>query len=112
MALTRLYIRSLLLSDTFYEAVQAKHLTMGNDFKRVPAGQVLFSIMMVLDACHASGIEQDFEEARKALETMPLEDFPSEDVSNFATSAQKKIKILLSDYALPIDLGSQSWFER
>jgi hypothetical protein len=35
MALMRLYICSLLLSDMFYEAVQAKHLTMGHDFKRV-----------------------------------------------------------------------------
>jgi hypothetical protein len=36
IALTWLYIRSL-LSDTFYKAVQAKHLTMGADFTRVPS---------------------------------------------------------------------------
>jgi hypothetical protein len=50
MALTRLYIRSR-LSDTFQETVKARHLTMGHDFKRIPAGQIMF--MMVLDACHA-----------------------------------------------------------
>ena len=101
MALTRLYIRSL-LTDTFYETVKARHLTMGHDFERIP-GQVLF--MMVMDACHAS-IERDFEGARKALSDMTLAQFPGEDVSAFAMHAQKKILILMSDFALPIDLGS------
>jgi hypothetical protein len=83
MTLTRLYIRSL-LSNMFYEAIQAKHLTMGHDFKRVP-GQVLF--IMVMDACHAS-IERDFEGARKkALVDLTLEAFPSENISDFVTSA-------------------------
>ena len=36
---------------------------------------------------------------------MTLAQFPGEDVSAFATHAQKKILILMSDFALPIDLG-------
>jgi hypothetical protein len=31
-------------------------------------------------------IERDFEDAQKALEKMTLEDFPGENVSDFATS--------------------------
>jgi hypothetical protein len=75
---------------------------MGHDFERI-LGQVLY--MVVMDACHAS-IKNDFEGARKALYDMTLAQFLGEDVSAFATHAQKKILILMSDFALPIDLGS------
>lgn len=76
---------------------------MGHDFECIP-GQVLF--MMVMDACHTS-IERDFVEgARKALSDMTLAHFLGEDVSTYATHAQKKILILMSDFTLPIDLGS------
>jgi uncharacterized membrane protein YgcG len=98
---TRLYIRSL-LTDTFYEAIENRHLTMGTDFDRVP-GQVLFA--MALDACHAS-IERDFDGAMKALNDMSLDQFPRENISEFATFAQKQLQILMSDFALPIKMGS------
>ena len=107
MALTWLYICSL-LTDTFYETVNAHHLlTMGHDFECIP-GQVLF--MMVLDACHAS-IKRDFDGARKALADMTLVQFPGEDITAFATFAQKRILVLMSDFALPIDLGLMLLFK-
>ena len=61
---------------------------------------------MALDTwCNASALH-DVAGARKTLEELSLDNYPGENVSDFLNEAQRLIKILLGDYALPVSTGS------
>jgi hypothetical protein len=98
--LSRMVVNSL-LTETFYETLRVRfgHL---EDFESYP-GSCLF--MMALEACNAS-VSHDVEGAKQKLEAMTLDTYPGEDVTAFATAAQKLVKIVQGDYALPVHTGS------
>ena len=61
---------------------------------------------MALEACNAS-ISHDVDGARQKLDAMTLDSYPGEDITAFATVAQKYLKIMMGDYALPVATGSR-----
>ena len=60
--------------------------------------------MMVLDTCNAS-VQRDVAGAQTKFETLTLDSYPGEDVTELATEALHLIHILSGLYALPINLG-------
>ena len=60
---------------------------------------------MALDTCNASALH-DVAGARKTFEDLSLDTYPGENVSDFLNEAQRLIKIMLGDYALPVCTGS------
>ena len=94
--LSRIVVNSL-LTEAFHDTIRTRfgHLA---DFDCLP-GSCVF--MMALEACNAS-ISHDVEGARQKLEAMTLDTFPGEDITAFATAAQKLIKVMQGDYALPV----------
>jgi hypothetical protein len=98
---SRMVVNSL-LTETFYKmlCVRFGHL---EDFESYP-GSCLF--MMALEACNAS-VSHDVEGVKQKLEAMTLDSYPGEDVTAFATAAQKMVKIIQGDYALPVQTGSK-----
>jgi hypothetical protein len=62
--------------------------------------------MMALDICNAS---QAFyvEGAGESLESLSLDDYPGENVTDCAAMAQKYITIMQGGYALPVKTGSK-----
>jgi hypothetical protein len=61
--------------------------------------------MTALEACNASAAH-DVEGARQKLKAMSLDSYPGENITDFAADAQKLIKIMQGDYAMPIHTGS------
>ena len=100
ITLSRLVVESLLTS-AFYEkiVIRFNHRT---DFEDLP-GSCLF--LMALDTCNASALH-DVAGAKKTLEDLSLDSYPGENVSDFLNEAQRLIKIMLGDYALPVCTGS------
>ena len=100
ITLSRLVVESLLTS-AFYEkiVVRFNHRT---DFEDLP-DSCLF--LMGLDTCNASALH-DVAGAKKNLEELSLDSYPGENVSDFLNEAQRLIKIMLGDYALPVCTGS------
>ena len=100
IALSRLIVESR-LTRSFMERIRTR---FGHhpDFKLFP-GSVL--LMMALDTCNAS-VAQDIAGASKDLAALSLSDYPGENVTNCITEAQRLVKILKGDYALPRQLGS------
>ena len=72
------------------------------DFEDLP-GSCLF--LIALDTCNESAL-YDVAAARKTLEELSLDNYPGENVSDFLNEAQRLIKIMLRDYALPVSTGS------
>ena len=90
-----------LLSQDIKATIRIKYGHLSN-FKSLP-GQVLF--MMALDVSNASAI-QDIDEATLAFKTLALSTYPGENIVDFATEAQRLIKIMGTGYALPYKTGS------
>ena len=68
------------------------------------SGACLF--MMPLETCNAS-VAHDVEGARNQLDGLTLDSYPGENVTDFTTEAQRLIKIMQGDYALPVNTGSK-----
>lgn len=60
--------------------------------------------MMTLDTCNVSA-EMDVDAAKEKFKTLSLENFPGENVMDFATNALKLIKILKGNYAMDTTVG-------
>ena len=73
-----------------------------NHFEDFP-GSVL--LMMALETCNAS-VAQDVAGALSKFERLSLPSYPGESVFDCATEAQRLVKILQHDYALPRQLES------
>ena len=94
-------ILETLLSQDIKGTIRIKYGHLSN-FKSLP-GQVIF--MMALDVSNASAI-QDIDEATQAFKQLTLTSYPGENVVDFATEAQRLIKIMSTGYALPYKTGS------
>jgi hypothetical protein len=62
--------------------------------------------MMVLEVCNAS-VSYDIEAAQEKFDTLKLDDFQGEDISDFGAEVQKQVKVIQTGYALPIRTGSK-----
>ena len=101
ITLSWLVVESL-LSAAFYEKIVIRYSHRA-DFKDLPSS-CLF--LMALETCNASTFH-DVEGARSLLETLSLDTYPGENISDLCTEAQRLIKIMLGDYALPVNTGSR-----
>ena len=72
-------------------------------FKKLPGSVYL---MMILEVCHAS-FAFKMDDAAKSLEDLALTAFSKENASKFLNEAQRLIKIIKVEYALPYQLGSK-----
>ena len=99
--LSRTVVESL-LTETFQEKIEIR-FSHREDFEFLP-GSCLF--MMALETCNASAF-YDVEGARKKLELLELNSYPGENVTEFASEAQRLIKIMQSAYSMPVNTGSQ-----
>jgi len=99
--LSRLVVESL-CTTTFREKIKIRYGHRKN-FRRLP-GSVYF--MMALETCNAS-VSHDVEGAKSQFEALTLDTYPGENLSDFASAAQKLIKIMKGDYALPVNTGSK-----
>lgn len=94
-------ILETLLSQDIKATIRIKYGHLPN-FKSLP-GQIIF--MMALDVSNASAI-QDIDEATTAYKDLTLTSYPGENIVDFATEAQRLIKIMSTGYALPYKTGS------
>ena len=94
-------ILETLLSQDIKATICIKYGHLQN-YKSLP-GQVIF--MMALDVSNASAI-QDIDEATTAFKGLTLSSYPGENIVDFATEAQRLIKIMSTGYALPYKIGS------
>jgi len=100
-SISRLAVETLVHPDLRAEVVVwHNHVP---SFKKLPG---IVYLMMVLDGCHAS-FAFKMDDAAKSLSTLTLETFDGENVSKFASEAQRLIKIMKGGYTLPYQLGSQ-----
>ena len=98
--LSRTVVESL-LTETFQEKLEIR-FSHREDFENLP-GSCLF--MMALETCNAS-VFHDIEGAKKKLEALNLNSYPGENVTEFASEAQRLIKIIQAAYSMPLNLGS------
>ena len=91
-----------LLTSTFQEKLEIR-FDHHPDFEYL-SGACLF--IMALKTCNAS-VAHDVEGAQKNLETLTLDSYPGENITDFTSEAQRLIKIMQGDYALPINTGSK-----
>jgi len=101
VALSRFVVESLCAID-FREKIKVRYGHLKN-FRRLP-GPVYF--MMALETCNAS-VSHDVEGAKALFDSLTLDTYPGENISDFASTAQKLIKIMQGDYALPVNTGSK-----
>ena len=94
-------ILETLLSQDIKATIRIKYGHLQN-YKSLP-GQVIF--MMALDVSNASAI-QDINEATTAFKGLTLSLYPGENIVDFATKAQRLIKIMSIGYGLPYKIGS------
>ena len=96
------FVVESLLTTTFLERITTK---FGNDqqFETYP-GQILF--MMALDICNAS-VQLDVAGSQEKFDTLSLDTYPAEDITELATEVLCLIHILSGSYSLPINLGSK-----
>jgi hypothetical protein len=101
IALSCLVVESLLTSN-FYDKIVIcyGHLS---DFKLYP-GSVL--LIMGLETCNAS-VSYDIDGATESFYAFTLDNYPGENIAEFATEALRLNKIMQGGYALPINIGSQ-----
>jgi hypothetical protein len=98
--MTRMVFEST-VTDSFLEKLTVRY-SHRKDVDYLP-GSCLF--MMALDACNAS-VSHDVDGARLKLEAMTLDSYPGENITDFASDAQKQLKIMNGGYAMPIHTGS------
>jgi hypothetical protein len=98
--MTRMVFEST-VTDSFLEKLTVRY-SHREDFDYLP-GSCLF--MMALEVCNAS-VSHDVDGARIKLEAMTLDSYPGENITDFATDAQKLLKIMNGGYAMPIHTGS------
>ena len=98
--LSRLVVESL-ISPALMERISTKY-SNDEDYEAYP-GQILF--MMALDKCNAS-VQRDIAEAQRRFDTLSLDSYPGEDVTELATEALRLIHILPGSYTLPLTLVS------
>ena len=100
MALSRLAIEALLTARLCDEIrTRFSHVA---DFEDLP-GNIYF--MMILETCNIS-VLMDVKGAQDDLTTLELSSFAGENVSAFAISTLKLIKIMSNAYSLPLCTGS------
>ena len=99
--LSRMLVFSLITS-TFREKMEIR-FDHRLDFEYL-SGACLF--MMALETCNAS-VAHDVEGARNQLDGLTLDSYPGENVTDYTTEAQRLIKIMQGDYALPVNTGSK-----
>lgn len=98
--LSRLVVESL-LSPALLERIITR---FGNDeLFETYSGQILF--VMALDTCNAS-VQRDVAGAQSRYNSLTLDSYPGEDVTELATEALRLIHILAGSYALPLNLGT------
>ncbi len=99
--LSRFVVESLLTSFLL-ERIATKY---GNDvnFETCP-GQILF--MMALDTCNAS-VQRDITGAQAKFDSLTLDNYPGEDITELATEALRLFNILAGSYSLPLNLGTK-----
>jgi hypothetical protein len=73
------------------------------NFKLYP-GSVL--LVMGLESCNAS-VSYDIDGSTESFYTLTLNNYPGENIAEFATEAFRLIKIMQGGYTLPINTGSQ-----
>ena len=88
-------------SESFQEKIEIR-FSHREDFELLP-GSCLF--MMALETCNAS-VFHDVEGAKKKLEALDLNSYPGENVTDFASEAQRLLKIMAGAYAIPVNTGS------
>jgi Zinc knuckle len=101
IALSRLVVESL-LTDAFYEKIVIR-FGQRLDFKDLP-GSCLF--LMALETCNAS-VSYDVDKAEADFLALKLEDYPGENIADFATEAQRLIKKMGGGYTIPTHTGSR-----
>ena len=99
--MSRLVVESL-LTASLQERIFTK---FGNDpkFETYP-DQILF--LMALDTCKAS-VQRDIAGAQTKFDSLALDMYPGEDITELATEVLRLIHILSGSYALPLNLGSK-----
>ena len=100
MALSRLAIEAL-LTVCLSEEIRTRFSHVA-DFEDLP-GNIYF--MMILETCNIS-VSMDVKGAQDDLNALELSSFAGENVSVFAISALKLIKIMSNAYSLPLCTGS------
>jgi hypothetical protein len=98
--LSRTVVESL-LTEAFQEKIEIR-FNHRDDFDTLP-GSCLF--IMALETCNAS-VFHDIEGAKKKLEALDLSSYPGENVTEFASDAQKLIKVMQAGYSMPLNVGS------
>ena len=91
-----------LITSTFREKMEIR-FDHRLDFEYL-SGACLF--MMALETWNAS-VSHDVKGARNQLDGLTLDSYPGENVTDFTTEAQRLIKIMQGDYALPVNTGSK-----
>jgi hypothetical protein len=100
VAMSRLVVESLITSS-FYEKVIIR-FGHRKDFKDLP-GSILF--LMALETCN-SLVSYDVHKAESDFANLSLDQFPGENISNFATEAQRLVKKMGGEFVIPIHTGS------
>ena len=101
ITLSGLVVESL-LSAAFYKEIVIWY-SHSADFKDLP-GSCLF--LVALATCNTSTFH-DVEGACSLFENLFLDNYPGENISDLCTDAQRLIRIMLGDYALPVNTGSR-----
>ena len=100
VTMSRLVVESL-LSHTFRETLEIRYGHRA-DYRNLSGACLL---MMALETCHAS-TAHDVDAAISKFEALSLKNYPGENIATFSTEAQRLIKIMMADYALPVKSGS------
>ena len=62
--------------------------------------------MMALETCNSS-VSHDIDGATMLFTELTLDNYPGENISDFATEALRLVKIMQGGYALPVHVGSR-----
>ena len=101
IAMSRLVVESLLTS-AFYKKIVIR-FGQREDFKYLP-GSCLF--LMALETCNSS-VSYDVDKAETDFLALTLDTYPGENITEFATEAQRLIKKMGGGYVIPIHTGSR-----
>jgi hypothetical protein len=100
ITLSRLVVESL-LSSTLYDKIVVRY-GHRDDFKQLPGSGLL---MMALETCNSS-VSHDIDGATMLFAELTLDNYPGENIADFATEALRLVKIMQGGYALPVHVGS------
>ena len=84
IVMSRMVVESL-LTAAFYDKVFIRYYGQRPDFKDLPGSRLL---MMVLETCNAS-VSHDIDSAQVKFREFTLDSYPGEDITEFATEAQR-----------------------